>query len=1354
MNKTLLLLVTLLGSVPASSQTLTGESASRIHPNAVEVRINERTQSPLFVQFDRNSFLSASAGMEAIGPMLGTGVNDAWRSIRSETDELGMRHLKYQQLYRNIPVVTGEYILHESKGRITSANGVFYKGLNIPVNAGVSEKQALDAATRSTGATKFLWESSVKEQEILHGHGHDNAYPKGELVILPSLPGMKERGYRLAWKFDVYALDPHMRWNIYVDAQNAEVLFKEERICNVTVNGTAVTKYSGVRTLQTDSTGAGQYRLRDYSRGGGIETYDMNTGTTYANAVDFTDSDNYWNTTTNQDDAAYDAHWGTQMTYDYYMGTHSRNSYNNTGGVLKSYVHYNLNYNNAFWNGSVMTYGDGNGSTFSPLTEIDIIAHEITHGVTEYSSDLIYSYESGALNESFSDIFGVTIDFFARPATANFLIGDQSYTPATSGDALRYMNNPNQAGDPDTYLGNYWESTSYDNGGVHINSGVQNFWYYLLCQGGSGTNDNGFAYNVTGIGMTKARMIAYRNNNVYLTSGSQFADAAFYALKSANDLYGTCSPEAIAVKNAWDAVGVYGLQLNANATASVSGASCEGGSIQLSASGGTTYSWTGPGGFTSSLQNPVISNATSANSGQYICAVTDANGCSGSPMVNVTLSAQPTLSVTSSGSSCSGGSVQLNAVAAIPGSGQNTGVNTTPVNVPDNNPNGVFSSITINGSTNAANIVSVTIDSLTHTWNADLKIELMAPNGSVIVLANGVGGSGDNFIRTRFVTGATAISSGTSPFTGNYAPAQAFSNLSGSANGTWKLYVKDLYGADIGTLWKWSINLPANTIASYSWTPPSGLSSTTISNPTAVPTSTTTYTVTVSSSQGCSATGSVTVASGVVYASIASTTVSCFGAGDGSASIQATGNSLTYLWSNGETTATISNLAPGTYTCTVTDSAGCWSSYSTNVTGPTQLVANTTVTDAACGLNNGSAQLTVSGGTTPYAYLWSNGSTGSSITALPAGVYAYTVTDAKGCSMNGTATVSQGAGGAPSAPASITGDQYAVCGIKTYSCATVQGASTYNWTVPTGAIISSGQGTTTVSVSFPAGFVTGTLSVNASNACGTSSAITLSLFGIPATPGTITGPNTAVCGATVSYSIPASITGATTYNWTVSAGAVIMSGQGTTTVSVKWPSTSITNGSVCVTASNSCGASASRCMTSIRTAPLKPASIAGPLTVCRNQTNLSYSVTSQPGATFTWTMPSGVTILSGQGTSSILVRWGTRSGTMKVVASNACGSTQATSLKVTVNCREDNTPLTGISLVPNPSNGDAVLQFDRDSQGALIMVHDMLGRQLLSERTNDTLYRINLRNRPKGVYLITVKFSDGETETLRMVISE
>jgi Zn-dependent metalloprotease len=191
----------------------------------------------------------------------------------------------------------------------------------------------------------------------------------------------------------------------------------------------------------------------------------------------------------------------------------NRNGYDNLGSPFRSYVHFFTGYNNAFWNVSFMSYGDGNGTNYSPLTTLDVCAHELTHGVTEHSSNLIYANESGALNESFSDIAGVSVDYFANPGGANFLIGEQCYTPATPGDALRYMNNPNLANNPDTYLGTFWYGGTSDNGGVHTNSGVQNFWYYLLCQGGSGTNDFGFVYNVAGIGINNARQIAYRNNN-------------------------------------------------------------------------------------------------------------------------------------------------------------------------------------------------------------------------------------------------------------------------------------------------------------------------------------------------------------------------------------------------------------------------------------------------------------------------------------------------------------------------------------------------------------------------------------------------------------------------------------------------------------------------------------------------------------------------------------------------------------------------------------------------------------------------------------------------------------------------
>lgn len=200
-----------------------------------------------------------------------------------------------------------------------------------------------------------------------------------------------------------------------------------------------------------------------------------------------------------------------------------------------------------------MTYGDGDGSYFNPLISIDVTAHEVTHGLTQYTAGLNYSYESGALNESFSDIFGTAVDFWARPSQANWLIGDEIMP---SGTGIRDMQTPNVFSHPDTYHGTYWYYGSSDNGGVHYNSGVQNHWFYILSAGETGTNDNGDAYSVTGIGVGNAGAIAYRNLTTYLTSTSQYADAAFYANQSAIDLFGNNQAQQIATQNAWFAVGV------------------------------------------------------------------------------------------------------------------------------------------------------------------------------------------------------------------------------------------------------------------------------------------------------------------------------------------------------------------------------------------------------------------------------------------------------------------------------------------------------------------------------------------------------------------------------------------------------------------------------------------------------------------------------------------------------------------------------------------------------------------------------------------------------------------------------
>lgn len=203
-----------------------------------------------------------------------------------------------------------------------------------------------------------------------------------------------------------------------------------------------------------------------------------------------------------------------------------------------------------------MIYGDGDGVTFSSLTSLDVCGHELTHAVTDYSADLIYQGESGALNEAMSDVLGTAIEFYATPAKANWLIGEECYTPGTNGDALRYMNNPNLGNQPDTYLGTNWYSGSGDYGGVHTNSGVLNYAFYFMTVGGSGTNDFNTTFNVSGIGIEKTRVIAYRALTVYLTSSSNYAAARTAFLSAASDLYGLTSSEYKSVSDAFGAVGI------------------------------------------------------------------------------------------------------------------------------------------------------------------------------------------------------------------------------------------------------------------------------------------------------------------------------------------------------------------------------------------------------------------------------------------------------------------------------------------------------------------------------------------------------------------------------------------------------------------------------------------------------------------------------------------------------------------------------------------------------------------------------------------------------------------------------
>ncbi len=581
-----------------------------------------------------NKSHSIHEAKQLIKKSLNLSTDDDLVKVKTVRDKLGFSHQKFQQYFKGVKVEFGTYKVHAKNGIIRSMSGELFSAGKLNISPSISKQSAFNKVLSHVGAKKYMWQNP--QEATFMGYNK----PQGELVILPVIKGVTETS-RLAYKFDIYAKAPLYRADVYIDAHTGKILFENNKIHLADTPATGTSLYNGTVSFTADSFN-GSYRLRQTTDGNGIQTFDMKNGTSYTNASEVTsNSTSFTNSAT-----AVQAHWGAEKTHKYYLQTHNRNSFDNNGGIIKSYVSYSTNYVNAYWNGSVMTYGDGDGVTYGPLVSLDIVGHEITHGVTERSANLVYSNESGALNESFSDIFGESIEAFAQ-ASNDWLMGEQIGVGG-SGGALRSMSNPNAFGDPDTYQGTNWATGTADNGGVHTNSGVQNFWYYILSVGKSGTNDNGNAYTVNGIGMTKASKIAYRNLTVYLSANSTYTDARTGAIQAAVDLYGAGSAEEIATTNAWYAVGVGAEYVQTCALGTPT-------NLASSAIGnnGFTLTWnavTGAGSYTvtvggtTATVNGTSYTATGLNQGTaYACSVAANCTTGGSGTVS-------TLSVTTTGS--------------------------------------------------------------------------------------------------------------------------------------------------------------------------------------------------------------------------------------------------------------------------------------------------------------------------------------------------------------------------------------------------------------------------------------------------------------------------------------------------------------------------------------------------------------------------------------------------------------------------------------------------------------------------------------------------------------------------------
>ncbi|RIY07063.1 M4 family metallopeptidase, partial [Hymenobacter rubripertinctus] len=534
--------------------------------------------TPFMVQFraEGNAYKLSEAGT-LLRDQLQLSADDQMVQTKTEADQLGFVHEKYQQYYKGIKVEHATYSVHARQGAVQSISGQFEKVRGLNTTPSLDAAAALQRAMQFVGAKEYMWQDAAEEAGLKKSENDPSATykPKGELVVVrnmhtnnPLLAGKAT----LAWKLNVYAKAPLSRAFVYVDARTGDIVGQDAIIKHAAATATFATAYSGTRSL-ANGTATGGYNLREATRGLGIETYNCKKGNSYTAATDFVDADNNWTAAeynnANYDNVAGDAHFGAQATYDYWKAVHNRNSYDNAGAKIKSYVHFDdtpgdgVGYENAYWNGSVMTYGDG-ATTFKPLAALDVCGHEIGHAICEKTANLTYANESGAMNEGFSDIWGACVEAravtqFGLTGKSTFLIGEEV---KKAGGALRSMSNPNQYGQPDTYKGTYWKATTTtpnntnDQGGVHTNSGVLNYWFYLLSQGGSGTNDIGSAYSVTGVGIDAAAKIAYRTESVYLTASSTYAAARTAAISAATDLYGAGSAQVTATTNAWYAVGV------------------------------------------------------------------------------------------------------------------------------------------------------------------------------------------------------------------------------------------------------------------------------------------------------------------------------------------------------------------------------------------------------------------------------------------------------------------------------------------------------------------------------------------------------------------------------------------------------------------------------------------------------------------------------------------------------------------------------------------------------------------------------------------------------------------------------
>ncbi|MFE0434133.1 M4 family metallopeptidase [Streptomyces nigra] len=691
----------------------------------------------------RRTALIKSAQSEAAGTAQRIGLGGKEKLLVKDVvkDADGTTHTRYERTYAGLPVLGGDLVVHDKSGRTTVTRaGKATLALNT-LSPKITKSAAAGTALAASKKTEVKGAETERAPRLVVWAGAGKPVLAWEAVV----EGVQKDG-------------TPSELQVVTDAATGKQLLAAEKVHTGSGKGQFVGDVE-IGTTQSGST----YQLVDPDRAN-QKTYDLNQGTSGTGTL-FTDDNDVWGNgqPSDRQTAGVDVAYGAAATWDYFKDSYGRNGIRNDGVAAYSRAHYGNNYVNAFWQDSCfcMTYGDGSGNTH-PLTALDVAAHEMSHGVTAATAGLVYSGESGGLNEATSDIFAAAVEFHEDlPADpGDYFVGEKIDING-DGTPLRYMDKPSKDGASK----DNWSSTL---GGidVHYSSGPANHFFYLLSEGSGPKTVNGVDYDsptydgqpVTGIGIENAAAIWYRALTTYMTSTTNYAGARTATLSAAADLFGAYSPTYLAVADAWAGINVgnrIALGVNLAPVADqISGVNQEVG-LQLDAyttnSGASlTYEAEGlPEGLSISPTGLISGTPATLGTSDVTVTVTDSTGATASDTFTW----------------------QIAYVYS----------NATRVDIPDNGA-AVLSPVTISGREGNASATTAVYVNIVHTYRGDLVVDLVGPNGTVYPLLNRSGGSADNVDQTFTVD----------------ASAQPL-------NGTWALRVQDRANIDVGHIARWTL---------------------------------------------------------------------------------------------------------------------------------------------------------------------------------------------------------------------------------------------------------------------------------------------------------------------------------------------------------------------------------------------------------------------------------------------------------------------------------------------------------------------------------------------------------------------